>query len=98
MKDGWFVGAFLPTAYWTDGAEVAYRSHKAGEPWPRHYQQVATEITLVCAGRLRLNGNIFSVGEIIIVEPGEAVTPKFLTDCTVVVVKVPSLPHDKVIV
>ena len=37
-------------------------------------------------------------GDIFVIYPNEIATPTFLTDCTLIVVKTPSIPNDKVIV
>ncbi len=95
MVGGWFVGDFEPAAFRTRGAEAALKQHHAGEPWPAHYHAVATEINLVISGQMTVNDVVVGQGDIFVIDPGEAVTPVFLTDCELVVVKVPSVPGDK---
>ena len=95
MHGGWFVGNFQPSAYRTGNCEVAVKHHRRHEPWPAHYHALATEITLLLKGRLYLNQQLIRPGTIVVVEPGEVVTPTFADACDVVVVKVPSLPGDK---
>ena len=95
MKGGWFVGNFEPTAYKTKAAEVCLKHHPKGEVWPSHYHAVATEINLLFRGNMRLNGNLLREGDVFVIEPGEVATPVFLSDCEIVVVKVPSLSNDK---
>lgn len=98
MKDGWFLGNFSPTVYQTAAFEVAVKTHKAGEHWPAHYQRQAVEYTVVLHGKMTLNGTMVRPGDIIRVEPEEVIQPVFYTDVEVVVIKVPSLPGDKVVV
>lgn len=95
MRDGWFVGNFAPTAYRTAAAEVCFKFHPKGEMWPTHYHAVATEINLLIRGTMRINGAVFQGRDIFVVDPGEVIAPEFLSDCEVIVVKIPSLPHDK---
>ena len=100
---GWFLGNFQPSLCQTPHVEVALKRHKAGEPWPMHGQQVATEYNLVVTGRLVLTNpqgeeQAFNDGDLFVIPPGEAWQPSFVGDCTVVCVKVPSVPGDKVCV
>ena len=95
MKGGWFVGNFEPTAYKTKAAEVCLKRHPKGEVWPSHYHAVATEINLLFRGSMRLNGDMLREGDVFVIEPGEVAAPVFLSDCEIVVVKVPSLSNDK---
>ena len=96
-KDGWFIGDFLPSIIRTKQFEVAYKVHRRGSLWPRHLQRKAVEINLITRGRLSLNGRVFEVGDIILVPAKFPIKPRFLTNVEVVVIKIPSLPGDKVI-
>ncbi|HWJ91870.1 MAG TPA: hypothetical protein VNR87_12200 [Flavisolibacter sp.] len=101
LKDftgGWFVGDFDPTIVKTDAFEVAVKSYPAGAKEKKHYHKIATELTLITNGRVKMNGNEFGSGSIIRIEPGEATDFEALTDVTTVVVKVPSAKNDKFIV
>lgn len=99
MVGGWFVGDFTPTMYTSKHVEVGIKSHSMGDWWPAHYQKVATEVNCLLRGRMELGSQIVHAGDIVLVEPGEVVRPRFLEDCEVVVVKLPAAgPRDKVIV
>ena len=95
------MGNFVPSVYQTEGFEVGIKEHKQDEDWPRHYQKVATEYNVLIKGlmEIELGEKSYSVwpGDIFIFEAGEVAKPHFLTNCTVVCVKVPSIPLDKVI-
>ena len=67
--DGWFVGNFLPTAFRTPACEVAYKIHRAHEPWPKHYQRTATEINLLIHGMMKIGRTILHAGEIFVIAP-----------------------------
>lgn len=95
MKGGWFVGNFTPTCLRTDAVEVACKMYKAGAQETPHVHRVALEITLIAAGRVIMNGKIFTAGDIILLEPGEAATFQVLEDTTTMVVKAPSVMGDK---
>jgi quercetin dioxygenase-like cupin family protein len=95
MVRGWFVGPFEPTAHHTTGAEVCVKSYAAGEAEPRHVHKVATEVTAVVAGTVRMNGRELSAGEIVVLAPGEATDFLAVTDATTVAVKTPAVAGDK---
>jgi len=92
---GWFVGNFSPTLIPSDAVEVAVKHYKAGEAESSHYHKVATELTLVVSGRVRMSGEEIGPGEIVKIEPGQATDFVPLTDATTVVVKMPCVRGDK---
>ena len=73
MHRGWFVGNFEPTAFKTKNFEVGYLEHKKGDMWDKHYHKHATEINLIVRGRVKVNDEIYSKGDIFIIEPNETV-------------------------
>jgi quercetin dioxygenase-like cupin family protein len=95
MTKGWFVGDFAPTALRTTAAEVAVKTYRAGDREDRHHHKVATEITLILSGEVRMNGATYRTGDIVRIEPGESTDFEAVTDTTTVVVKVPSAAGDK---
>ena len=95
MTKGWFVGAFAPTAYATEACEVGLKHYKAGEVEAAHYHKIATEITLVVSGRVRMVDREWSDGDIITLAPGEITDFEALTDAACVVVKTPGALNDK---
>jgi len=92
---GWFVGNFNPTILPTDAVEVAVKHYHAGQVETPHYHKVATELTLIVSGRVRMSGEEVGPGEIIRIEPGQATDFVPLTDVTTVVVKMPCVAGDK---
>lgn len=95
MKGGWFVGCFEPTCYRTSEFEVALKKYRRGDTEPEHVHRIATELTLIASGRVRMAGIELKDGEIALLEPGEATDFHALEDTVTVVVKLPSLPNDK---
>ena len=93
---GWFVGDFEPTLFRNRDFEVAVKFFLRGDAEPEHYQRVATEITVVIDGRCRMGSCELSPGDLMVVEPGEAFDFEALTNVTIVALKFPSLPHDKI--
>lgn len=95
MKGGWFAGDFEPTCMRTKEFEVACKHYKAGTSEERHVHRVAPEITLIATGRVRMNGTIYSAGDIVYIEPGESTDFQALEDTITMVVKAPSVIGDK---
>ena len=95
MVRGWFVGAFEPTAFRSESCEVAVRAYRAGDREAAHYHRVATEVTLVLSGTVRMAGKVLSAGEIVVLDPGEVTDFEALTDSLNVIVKMPSATNDK---
>lgn len=95
MVNGWFVGAFSPSAHRTDACEVALKDYRGGQFEALHHHRIATEITLVLSGRVRMCDREWSAGDIIVLEPGDATDFLAITDVVTVVVKVPGALGDK---
>ncbi|MBS3076655.1 hypothetical protein J4233_00090 [Candidatus Pacearchaeota archaeon] len=95
MTRGWFVGNFEPAAFKTEDCEVAVMKYKAGDSEKKHVHKIATELTTIIKGKVKMNGMEYREGDIIVMEPGEATDFEALTDAMNVVVKVPSVKGDK---
>lgn len=98
MVKGWFVGGFEPTAFNTSSCEVGVKHYQAGDQEAAHYHKVATEVTMLLSGSVSMCGQIWSAGDIIVLEPGEITAFKALTDAMTVVVKVPGALDDKYVI
>ncbi|WP_290873665.1 hypothetical protein [Aquabacterium sp.] len=95
MVKGWFVGNFSPTLFPTESCEVAVKKYAAGTKEDKHYHKIATEITVVVTGRIRMMGKEWGEGDIIVLSPGEATDFEAITDSINVVVKLPGATNDK---
>ena len=95
MHRGWFIGDFLPSVLRTNLFEVGILKHYQGEEWPKHYHAKATEYNVLINGSMTVNNNLIQEGEIFVLEKNEICKPIFHKDCTVLCVKVPSIPGDK---
>ena len=87
MIKGWFVGDFQPVALASKDFEVAIKYYKAGDQEAAHVHRVATELTAIVQGRVRMLDQEFEGGDIVTVEPGEATSFEALTDVITVVVE-----------
>jgi quercetin dioxygenase-like cupin family protein len=95
MVRGWFVGDFEPSVFRTGAAEVGVRVYTKGQSETTHYHRIATEVTAIISGEVRMRDKTYRAGDIIVIEPGEATDFEALTDATTVVVKVPGVIDDK---
>lgn len=95
MTKGWFIGNFNPAVLQTSQVEVAVKRYKSGEYEKRHYHKVATEITVITDGKVKMNGIIYLPGTIIVIEPNESTDFLALTDVTTTVIKFPGANDDK---
>ena len=94
-KAGWFIGNFDPSAFKTEAFEAGISLHPKGSSWPLHYHKIATEITLVLSGKMKIQGQLVEAGNVFVIKPYEIADPEFLEDCKVMVIKTPSVPGDK---
>lgn len=95
MTKGWFVGNFEPTAFKTNDAEVAVKTYRAGDAESRHHHRIATELTVIQSGRVRMNGVEYTSGDIVVIAPKESTDFEALEDTVTVVVKMPGASDDK---
>jgi hypothetical protein len=95
MTGGWFVGDFDPAVLRTKAAEVSCKHYKAGDKERKHVHRIATEVTLVVVGKVRMNDRTLVTGEMVTLAPGEASDFEALEDSTTVCVKTPSAIGDK---
>ena len=98
MIKGWFIGNFEPSLYKTNDVEVGVKKYKAGDLEEVHYHKIATEFTVVINGKVRMNAEEFTDGDIIVINPGQTTDFYALTDVTTLVVKIPGAAHDKYLV
>lgn len=95
MIRGWFVGGFEPNVFRTDAVEVAIKEYKQGDYEEKHYHKIATEITAIISGKVKMNGDIYIKGDIVVINPGEATDFEAIEDTISVVVKLPGASNDK---
>ena len=95
MVRGWFVGNFEPTIIKTNDVEVAVKEYVKGEYEETHYHKLATELTVVVYGKVRMNNEIYGKGAIIVIEPGDVTDFEALEDTACAVVKYPGALNDK---
>ena len=96
MIKGWFIGNFEPTLLRTNDVEVAVKSYNKGDYEEKHYHKIATEITVIVSGKVKMNGIEYSKGDIVVMEPNEATDFECLENGTQnVVVKLPGANDDK---
>jgi hypothetical protein len=92
---GWFIGDFPEAVVRTKDFEVCWQANPAGRVDRPHVHKVITEVQLITAGRMLINGEEFGPGDIYVSEPGEEYRARYLEDTRVLAVKFPSIPDDK---
>ena len=97
FKGGWFMGDFKPTLLQEKGFEGAVKYYQAGTCEPAHYHKIATEWTVITSGEVEINDIPMTMGEIVMIVPGEVVRFIAITDACTTVIKVPSITGDKFI-
>jgi mannose-6-phosphate isomerase-like protein (cupin superfamily) len=97
MTRGWFVGNFNPSVLKTNDFETAIKRYTAGDKEERHHHKIATEITVIVSGTVKMNNVLYGPDSIITIEPGESTDFASITDAVTVVVKTPCVENDKYI-
>jgi quercetin dioxygenase-like cupin family protein len=95
---GWVVGDFSPSLHRNSDFEMAVKFFQKGDTEAAHMQLIATEITVVIEGEIRLGGSTFTRGNIISIPPNEVAAFESITDSSLVCIKFPSIPNDKVVI
>ena len=97
MTGGWFVGNFEPSILKTSQFEACVKHYSQGDREPSHFQKTAVEITVMISGQARMGDVFLNPGDIILLEAYEIADFEALTDVTLVALKTPSIPEDKVL-
>jgi anti-sigma factor ChrR (cupin superfamily) len=95
FERGWIVGHFTPTLVDTEDVEVAIKHYHRGDSEAAHHHKIATEITAIVSGRVRMCGRDFAAGDVIRIDPGHSTSFECLEDAVTVVVKHPGAVNDK---
>ena len=98
MINGWFIGNFEPSLLKTNDVEVAVKEYKKGDKEAAHYHKIATEVTVITKGRIKMFDLEWKEGDIIIVEPGDVTSFEALENSQNVVIKIPGVNNDKYVV
>ena len=97
FTNGWFLGNFEPSLLKSPDFEICVKNFKKGEVEAAHFQRIATEVTVVLSGSVRMGEHVLQVDDILTIYKDEICDFEALTDCKVLGVKFPSLPGDKVL-
>ena len=92
---GWIVGNFSPAVLVSENFEVAVKKYKSGDYEALHFHKKALEITVICSGKVKMNNQLFSEGDIIVIEQNEATDFYVIEDSITTVIKMPSITNDK---
>lgn len=95
LEKGWFVGNFEPSLYKTNDVEVAVKTYKKGDSESKHFHKIATEITVIVSGKVKMNDLTLSSGDILVIPPFYATDFEALEDTVTSVTKLPGAKNDK---
>ena len=98
MTRGWFIGDFEPCVLRTKDFEVGVLSFKKGQHHDPHYHKVIAEYNVILKGKIKLQNKELGEGDIFVLEKNEISDCIFYEDTSILTVKVPSVPDDKVII
>lgn len=93
--NGWFIGDFEPTLLKTPEFEVAHHFYPKGLKSTPHTHKESTEYNYILSGSLMASGKNLGPGDIFIYEPFDVSDVLFLEDTNLIIIKTPSIPHDK---
>jgi hypothetical protein len=97
FENGWIIGNFFPSILRNENFEIAIKRYNLGDTEVRHYQRIATEVTFVVSGKIRMNDQIVVENQIIELQSLEEYDFEALEKSVVVCIKYPSIPKDKII-
>lgn len=95
MTGGWIVGNFEPAILQSREVEVAVKYYNKGDTETWHYHKIATEITVIVSGKVKMNDQLFLQGDAILIQPNEGTNFEVLEDTVTTVVKIPGTLNDK---
>lgn len=95
LEKGWFVGNFNPSLYKTNDVEVAVKKYTKGDYEDKHYHKIATEITVIVSGKVKMNDLILNDGDVLVIPPFYATDFEALEDTITTVTKLPGANNDK---
>jgi len=98
MTNGWFIGDFEPSILKTSNFEIAVKYYNAGNKELKHLHRVATEITVIVSGKVKVNDIIYITGDIILIEPNEIAEFQAIENTYTTVIKYPSANNDKYLI
>jgi dTDP-glucose pyrophosphorylase len=92
---GWVIGDFEPTIYNTKKFEIAFLKHPKGENHGHHVHKEADEYNIITSGSMTINDQHISANSLFVINKNEIGCPKFLEDCYIICIKIPSIKGDK---
>ena len=61
FTNGWFLGNFEPSLFKSPDFEICVKNFKKGEVEAAHFQRIATEVTVVLSGSVRMGEHVLQV-------------------------------------
>ncbi len=92
---GWIFGDFDLSIMRVKDFEIAVKEYVAGDKENRHVHKIADEYTCVIVGKVKMNGEIYSKNDIVMIEKNESTDFEAIEDSITLVIKLPSVIGDK---
>lgn len=92
---GWIIGSFEPSLFHSKDFEIGIKHYKKNDIHDTHTHKQITEYNYLVSGKMKMQDQVIEANSVFIVYPWEISNPEFLEDCTIVVIKTPSIPDDK---
>ena len=92
---GWFIGNFEPSLLKCAGFEAGIKVHQKGEDWPAHYHKIATEYNVIVYGKMTIQNQVLTAGDVFVLKPYEIADPIFHEETAIVCIKHPGANNDK---
>ena len=97
FKGGWVIGNFSPSIFQHTYFEAGIKYFSQGDKEPSHAQKLATEVTIIHEGCVRIGDVILNSGEILVIYPGEFADFEAIAAGSLTCIKFPSIPSDKIL-
>jgi hypothetical protein len=95
---GWLIGNFNPSLSRQVNFEICIANHSKDSKSQPHYHTRSTEYNIVLTGKVIVNDTECLKNDIFIYEMYEVSNVKFIEDTTLLIIRIPSAPDDKVII
>lgn len=95
-KSGWIIGNFEQSIIKTDELEIGILSYKKNEKINYYYNDFLNEINILIKGNMLLNGNKIYQNNIFNIPKKQIITPIFLEDCKLLIIKLCIINNNKI--
>ena len=95
FTNGWFIGSFEPSIFFSNEFEIGHLSLKKGHVADGHYHKSHVEINYIVCGKALIGDTILLPGDFFVYEPYDKSFVEYLEDTELIVIKNPAVKNDK---